>query len=129
MKLCVIGAGRAGAIHARNLAERISSAELVALCDRDAAGLNRLGEELGVSARLADFQEAVARPDFDPGYAVEFWDIINRQDWSACESVQRGLSSPHASPGPLAPDEDAVYSFVTTIARGYLGQIAWGPVA
>ena len=71
--------------------------------------------------------EAVAQPGFDPGYAVDFWDITNRQDWAACESVQRGLSSPHASPGPLAPDEDAVYSFVTTIARGYLGQAAWGP--
>jgi glycine betaine catabolism A len=73
--------------------------------------------------------EAVEQPDFDPGYAVDFWDITNRQDWGACESVQRGLASPQASPGPLAPDEDAVYSFVTTIARGYLGQIAWGPVA
>jgi Rieske 2Fe-2S family protein len=73
--------------------------------------------------------EAVAGPGFDPDYAVEFWDITNRQDWGACESVQRGLSSPQASPGPLAPDEDAVYSFVTTIARGYLGQIPWGPVA
>jgi glycine betaine catabolism A len=67
----------------------------------------------------------VARPDFDPGYAVEFWDITNRQDWSACESVQRGPSSPHARPGPLSPDEDAVYSFVTTIAGGHLGQPAW----
>ncbi len=73
--------------------------------------------------------EAVSLSSFDPSYAVEFWDITNRQDWSACESVQRGLASPQASPGPLAPDEDAVYSFVTTIARGYLGQIAWGPVA
>jgi len=72
--------------------------------------------------------EAVASPSFDPGYAVEFWDITNRQDWAACESVQRGLTSPQASPGPLAPDEDAVYSFVTTIARGYQGQIAWGRV-
>ena len=69
--------------------------------------------------------EVVAQPDFDPGYAVEFWDITNRQDWAACESVQRGLASPHASPGPLAPSEDAVYSFVTTIARGYLGQSVW----
>ena len=69
--------------------------------------------------------EAVARPDFDPGYAVEFWDITNRQDWAACESVQRGLSSPLASPGPLSPVEDAVYSYVTTIARAYLGQSVW----
>jgi len=72
--------------------------------------------------------EAVARPDFDPGYAVDFWDITNKQDWSACESVQRGLASPHASPGPLSPAEDAVYSYVTAIAGAYLGQSVWSPV-
>ncbi|HEY2507205.1 MAG TPA: aromatic ring-hydroxylating dioxygenase subunit alpha [Streptosporangiaceae bacterium] len=65
--------------------------------------------------------EAIERPGFDPAYAVDFWDLTNRQDWAACESVQRGLTSPLASPGPLAPDEDAVYAFVTTVARGYLG--------
>jgi Rieske 2Fe-2S family protein len=69
--------------------------------------------------------EAAARPGFDPGYAVEFWDITNRQDWQACESVQRGLSSPHARPGPLSPDEDAVYQFVTMVGRGYAGQPVW----
>ena len=65
--------------------------------------------------------EAVSLPGFDPSYAVDFWDLTNKQDWSACESVQRGLTSPLAAPGPLSPDEDAVYSFVTTVARGYLG--------
>jgi len=73
--------------------------------------------------------EAVDRPGFDPGYAVELWDLTNRQDWAACESVQRGLSSPHARPGPLSPDEDAVYQFVTMVARGYLGQSVWDPAA
>jgi Rieske 2Fe-2S family protein len=63
--------------------------------------------------------EAVEKPEFDPAYAVDFWDLTNRQDWSACESVQRGLSSPHARPGPLAPDEDGVYQFVTRVARAY----------
>ena len=57
--------------------------------------------------------------DVDPSYAVEFWDTTNRQDWGACESVQRGLASPHFAPGPLAPSEDAVHQLVTTIARGY----------
>jgi Rieske 2Fe-2S family protein len=71
--------------------------------------------------------EALEKPGFDPGYAVEFWDITNRQDWAACESVQRGLSSEHARPGPLSPDEDAVYQFVTMLARGYLGQPVWSP--
>ncbi len=57
--------------------------------------------------------------DVDPSYAVEFWDTTNRQDWGACESVQRGLASPHFAPGPLAPSEDAVHQLVTAIARGY----------
>ena len=65
--------------------------------------------------------EAVADASFDPSYAVDFWDLTNRQDWAACEGVQRGLSSPFASPGPLAHEEDAIYSFVTTVARGYQG--------
>jgi glycine betaine catabolism A len=69
--------------------------------------------------------ESLDEPGFDPGYAVEFWDITNQQDWGACESVQRGLSSEHAVPGPLSPDEDAVYQFVTQVARGYSGQPVW----
>jgi glycine betaine catabolism A len=69
--------------------------------------------------------EAVERPGFDPSYAIDFWDITNRQDWAACESVQRGLSSPHAVPGPLSPTEDAVYRFVTMVARAYQGGPVW----
>ena len=69
--------------------------------------------------------ESLAKPGFDPGYAVEFWDLTNRQDWQACESVQRGLSSPRAVPGPLSREEDAVYQFVTMVARGYQGERAW----
>jgi glycine betaine catabolism A len=65
--------------------------------------------------------EAVSSPGFDPAFAVDFWDLTNRQDWAACESVQRGLMSPLAAAGPLSPAEDSVYSFVTTVARGYLG--------
>jgi Rieske 2Fe-2S family protein len=53
-----------------------------------------------------------------PG-AVEFWDITNRQDWAACESVQRGLESPHFRPGPFAPKEDAVAQLVETIGSAY----------
>ncbi len=73
--------------------------------------------------------EALDKPGFDPGYAVDFWDITNQQDWHACESVQRGLTSEHAKPGPLSPDEDAVYQFVTMVARGYRGEPVWNPGA
>ncbi len=55
----------------------------------------------------------------EPRGAVEFWDITNKQDWAACESVQRGLGSPHFRPGPFAPKEDAVADFVTRVGRAY----------
>jgi Rieske 2Fe-2S family protein len=60
----------------------------------------------------------------DPSYAVDFWDVTNRQDWTACESVQRGVTSPHFRPGPLAPNEDAVYQWVSLVARAYLDPAA-----
>jgi Rieske 2Fe-2S family protein len=70
------------------------------------------------------FPPAVVESDgFDPSYAVEFWDLTNRQDWAACESVQRGLQTPGFVPGPLAPDEEGVYYFVTMMARRYLGEV------
>jgi glycine betaine catabolism A len=69
-------------------------------------------------------KDVAAQPDFNPSYAVDFWDLTNRQDWAACESVQRGLSSPHARPGPMAPDEDGVHQFVTRVARAYQGRDA-----
>ena len=36
-----------------------------------------------------------------------FWDLVNRQDWAVCESVQRGLSSAFHRQGWYAPMEDA----------------------
>jgi len=60
-----------------------------------------------------------ADPDADPAYAVEFWDRTNRQDWAAVSSVQRGLGSGMHQPGPLAPNESAIYDWVTMLARGY----------
>jgi len=62
-----------------------------------------------------------ASAQVDPTYAVEFWDLTNKQDFAACESVQRGLRSPHFKPGPFAPNEDAVHQWVTMVGRGYQG--------
>jgi glycine betaine catabolism A len=65
-------------------------------------------------------QEAIEREGFDPSYASDFWDIVNEQDWRACESVQRGMSSRGHRPGPLSPREDAVYRFMRLVGRSYL---------
>ncbi|MDQ1625003.1 MAG: glycine betaine catabolism [Actinomycetota bacterium] len=78
-------------------------------------------EPLGPGRTRVQCQWFFPAADIDPTYAVDFWDRTNRQDWAACESVQRGIGSPHFRPGPLAPNEDAVHRFVTTVARGYLG--------
>jgi glycine betaine catabolism A len=49
--------------------------------------------------------DEMARPGFDPGDAIEFWDLVNRQDWAICESVQRGMSSRRFTSGFYAPME------------------------
>jgi len=51
--------------------------------------------------------QEMAKPDFDPADAVEFWDIVNRQDWAICESVQRGMRSRVFQSGYYAPMESA----------------------
>ena len=66
--------------------------------------------------------DVVEQDGFSPAYAVDFWDLTNRQDWAACEGVQRGLATPHYDAGPLAPDESGVYHFTSTIARAYQGR-------
>jgi len=50
--------------------------------------------------------ETMARADFDPADAVEFWDLINRQDWAICERVQAGTRSRVHRFGYYAPMED-----------------------
>ncbi|MDX6308807.1 MAG: glycine betaine catabolism [Nocardioidaceae bacterium] len=50
--------------------------------------------------------EALAADDFDPDDAGDLWDLVNRQDWVVCESVQRGMSSRAYQQGWFAPMED-----------------------
>lgn len=49
----------------------------------------------------------LASPEFDPGDAITFWDRVNRQDWTICESVQRGMQSRVFQHGFYAPMESA----------------------
>jgi glycine betaine catabolism A len=50
--------------------------------------------------------DEIGRATFDPSDAVEFWDVVNRQDWAICESVQRGMASRAFTGGWFAPMED-----------------------
>lgn len=51
-------------------------------------------------------RDEIARPTFDPADAGDLWDLVNRQDWAICESVQRGMSSRAWTGGWFAPMED-----------------------
>ncbi len=55
--------------------------------------------------------ETMARADFDPSDAVEFWDMTNRQDWHACELSQLGVGSRVYTPGPYAQAEGLLWAF------------------
>jgi Rieske 2Fe-2S family protein len=48
----------------------------------------------------------MAKPGFDPSDAVDFWELINRQDWAICESVQNGIQARVHVQGYYAPMED-----------------------
>jgi Rieske 2Fe-2S family protein len=48
----------------------------------------------------------IGKRDFDPSDAIDFWDLVNRQDWTICASVQAGMSSQRFEHGYYAPMED-----------------------
>ena len=59
-----------------------------------------------IDCSLLFARDAVAAADFDPSDAGDFWDLVNKQDWAICESVQRGMSSRAYTHGWFAPMED-----------------------
>jgi Rieske 2Fe-2S family protein len=72
--------------------------------------------------------EAVSSDGFSPAYAVDFWDVTNREDWAACEGVQRGIRSGGYRPGPLSVWETTLYQFQRMVAEAYLGRGVSPPV-
>lgn len=46
------------------------------------------------------------KDDFDPSDAVDFWHLVNQQDWAICERVQQGMNSRVHERGVYAPMED-----------------------
>ena len=60
LKLCVVGAGRAGMIHARNFAGRVPQAELVAIVEPDERARADALAQLPGAAGYAAFAEALA---------------------------------------------------------------------
>lgn len=65
LKIGIIGVGRLGCEHARNIANRVPGAQLVAVCDNDFNCAKQVAEELGVSAVYSDPREMCANAEVE----------------------------------------------------------------
>lgn len=65
LKIGIIGVGRLGYEHACNIATRVPSCELVAICDKDFERAKEVAKELGVSAVYGDPKEMCANPEVE----------------------------------------------------------------
>lgn len=61
----------------------------------------------------------MAKPDFDPSDAIDFWDLTNRQDWHVCELQQRGTKSRAYTAGRYSAIESSVHGFDLLVADRY----------
>jgi Rieske 2Fe-2S family protein len=94
-------------------------------CDHVAAFILRPRSALrtDITCHFLFATDEIARGSFDPSDAVEFWDLVNRQDWTVCEAVQHGISSRVHAHGYFAPMEDwnlDIRRYVTTRIGDYV---------
>ena len=88
-------------------------------------------ESASVTQIRCDFlfhPDELEKSDFDPMDTVEFWDLVNKQDWEICESVQRGMQNAVFEHGYYAPMED--YSLdIRRYVTGRLDDMGAAPAA
>lgn len=65
IKVCLIGCGRAGMIHAGNYAGNVRGAELIAFCDPFRDNLDAALKEIDVPYTYTDYKEALKNPEID----------------------------------------------------------------
>jgi len=64
--------------------------------------------------------ETIVRDDFDPSDAIDFWDMVNRQDWRVCELAQMGVRAKGYVAGRYSTDEGDVHRFDSLVAERYI---------
>src|ERR1700679_3225835 len=65
LRFGVVGLGRIGKIHIENLARRIPGAEVVAVCNTNAAELAAIAARLGIARTFADYRELLDLAEVD----------------------------------------------------------------
>ena len=65
LKVCLIGCGRAGMIHARNYKNKIENSRITAVADAVEEAAKAAAEELGVEKCFSDYKEILSDPEID----------------------------------------------------------------
>lgn len=65
IRVCLVGAGRAGQVHAESLTQHIPEGRLVAIVDPNPAALEKTGDRFGVDSRFSSLVEAIDRVAFE----------------------------------------------------------------
>lgn len=65
LRVCVIGAGRAGMVHAANYRRHLVGAELVAIVEADPVRAEKAARDLEITASFRDIQTALDEAEFD----------------------------------------------------------------
>ena len=55
--------------------------------------------------------DEMAKPGFEANDAIEFWDLVNREDWGISELSQLGIGSRAYTPGPYSKREELLHAF------------------
>src|SRR5215467_13003346 len=65
IKVCLVGVGRAGQVHAASLVKHIPEGKLTALVDLDQVALEKTADRFGVDSWFSSLEEAIDRVPFE----------------------------------------------------------------
>jgi Rieske 2Fe-2S family protein len=113
----------------RHKGELIYPNLMLSLAAEHVAAFALFPHEASRTTVICDFlfhPDEMRKPGFDPSDAVDFWDLVNRQDWTICENLQAGMSSQAFRYGYYAPMEDASLDIRRYVASSFDGACADG---
>jgi predicted dehydrogenase len=121
LRFCLIGAGRAGMVHARNISHNIKNADLTAIVESDGNVLEERGRELGVKNLFRKTEDALTKDLFD-AVVIVTPTFLHRQIAVACASAKKHVFC--EKPMSVKP-EDAREMIASAKKNGVKLQIAF----
>ena len=70
VKVCLIGSGRAGMVHAHNYTGSVPNARIIAVCDPVEETAKNAAEELGIEQYYTDYRDVLKNDEINAVYIV-----------------------------------------------------------